>query len=94
MALMLDATEFLERELHCQAHWRPDDIAAECWLEAANQLQVPVAELLMDFEVSFTAQGHWVAKYVACLQNLVKPYHFQLTSLNFQLEVFTSSYQS
>lgn len=94
MALMLDATELLERELHCQAHWRPDDIAAECWLEAANQLQVPVAQVLMDFEVRFTAQGHWVAKYVACLQNLVQPYQAQLNALNFQLDIFTSSSQS
>ncbi len=94
MALMLDATEFLERELHCQAHWRPDDIAAECWLEAANQLQVPVAQVLMDFEVRLTAQGHWVAKYVACLQNLVQPYQAELSALNFQLDIFTSSSQS
>ncbi|MCX7263409.1 MAG: hypothetical protein NTX67_11770 [Burkholderiales bacterium] len=93
-ALMLDPTEFLERELQCQAHWRPNDIAAECWLEAASQLQVPVAQLLMDFEVRLTSQGHWVAKYVACLQNLVQAYRAQLTALNFQLDVFTSSSQS
>ena len=51
MALMLDPIQILESELQCPAHWRPDDIAAECWLEAASQLQVPVAQLLMDFEV-------------------------------------------
>jgi hypothetical protein len=94
MALMLDPTEILERELQCPAHWRPDDIAAECWLEAASQLQVPVAQLLMDFEVRLTTQGHWVANYVACLQNLVQAYRAQLTALNFQLDVFTSSSQS
>jgi hypothetical protein len=94
MALMLDATEILERELQCQAHWRPDDIAAECWLEAASQLHVPVAQLFMDFVVRLTAQGHWVASYVACLQNLVQAYQAQFTALNFQLDVVTSSSQS
>jgi hypothetical protein len=94
VALMLDSTEILKRELQCQAHWRPDDIAAECWLEAASQLNVPMAELLMDFEVRLTAQGHWVASYVACLQNLLQAYRAQLTALNFQLDVFTSSSQS
>jgi hypothetical protein len=94
MALMLEPTEFLEKELQCAAHWRPDDIAAECCLEAASQLQVPVAQLHMDFEVQLSAQGHWVAKYMACLQKLVQTYRAQLSALNFQLEVFTSSSQS
>lgn len=93
-ALMLDSPEILERELHCQAHWRPDDIAAECWLEAATLLQVPVAQLFMDFEVRVTAQGQWFARYVACHQSLVQAYRAQLAALNFQLDVFTSSSQS
>ena len=94
MALMLDPIQILESELQCPTHWRPDDIAAECWLEAASQLQVPVAQLLMDFEVQLTAQGHWVASYVACLQKLVQAYRAQFTALNFQLDVVTSWSQS
>jgi len=94
IALMLSSADILERDLQCQARWSPDDIAAECCLEAASQLQVPVAQLSMDFEVHLSAQGHWVASYVACPQSLVQAYQFQLAALNFQLDVVTSSSQS
>jgi hypothetical protein len=93
-ALMLQANEILEKDLQCQAYWSPDDIAAECWLEAASHLQVPVAHLLIDFEVNFTAQGHWMASYLACPENLLHAYQKQLTALNCQLDVLTVPSQS
>jgi hypothetical protein len=94
IALMLTSSELLERDLQCQARWSPDDIAAECCLEAASQLQIPVSQLAMDFEVQLSAQGLWIASYVACSQSLVQAYQSQLTALNFQLDVLTSWSQS
>jgi hypothetical protein len=92
-ALMLQPNEILERDLPCQAFWRPDDIAAECWLEAAALLQIPVAQLLLDHEVHSTGPGIWVASYAACPQNLVQAYQTEMAALNFQLEVVTAPSQ-
>ena len=93
VALILAPDELLERELLCQAHWSPEDIAAECWLEAAALLQIPVAQLLLDHEVHSTGPGIWVASYAACPQNLVQAYQTEMAALNFQLEVVTAPSQ-
>ncbi len=72
---------------------KPEDIAAECWLEAANALQLPVAELAMDFEVHSSLEGHWLANYRACPQSLVKAYVAQLNALDLQPDAITCSSQ-
>ena len=82
--LMLHSPEIWAGDVHCQAHWGPEDIEAECWLEAANALQLPVAQLAMDFEVHSSAEGQWVAQCRACPQSLVEAYWAQLMALDLQ----------
>jgi len=91
--LTLHSPEIWAGEVHCQTHWGPEDIAAECWLEAANALQLPVAELAMDFEVHSSLEGHWLANYRACPQSLVKAYVAQLNALDLQPDAITCSSQ-
>ena len=82
--LTLHSPEIWAGEVHCQTHWGPEDIAAECWLEAANALQLPVAELAMDFEVRSSLEGHWLAQCRACPQSLIEAYVAQLKVLGLQ----------
>ena len=91
--LMLHSPEIWAGDLHCQAHWGPEDIAAECWLEAASALQLPVTELAMDFEVHSSLEGHWLAHYRACPQSLVEAYLAQLNALDLQPDAITCASQ-
>ena len=91
--LMLHSPEIWAGDLHCQAHWGPEDIAAECWLEAAGALQLPVTELAMDFEVHSSLEGHWLAHYRACPQSLVEAYLAQLNALDLQPDAITCASQ-
>ena len=91
--LMLHSPEIGAGEVHCQAHWGPEDIAAECWLEAANALQLPVAELTMDFEVHSSSEGHWLAQFRACPQSLAEAYLAQLNALDLQPDAITCASQ-
>ena len=92
--LMLHPREIWAGDLHCQAHWGPEDIAAECWLEAASALQLPVTELAMDFEVHSSSEGNWLAHCWACPQSLVQAYLAQLSALGLELEIITCATQS
>jgi len=89
--LLVQPEEILRGHRQCLPNWSPDDIEAECWLEAASQLQLPIAQVAMDYEVELTAEGHWVAHYMACPQSLVKLYCAELSALNLQLEAITCS---
>ena len=91
--LTLHSPEIWAGEVHCQTHWGPEDIAAECWLEAANVLQLPVAELAMDFEVHSSLEGHWLAQVRACPQSLVEAYLAQLNALDLQPDAITCASQ-
>jgi hypothetical protein len=91
--LMLHSPEIWAGEVHCQTHWGPEDIAAESWLEAANALQLPVAELAMDFEVHSSLEGHWLAQVRACPQSLVEAYLAQLNALDLQPDAITCASQ-
>jgi hypothetical protein len=91
--LMLRSPEIWVGHVHCQAHWGPDDIEAECWLEAAIALQLPVAELAMDFEVRLSIEGHWLAQYRACPQSLIEVYLAQLNALDLQPDAITCASQ-
>ena len=91
--LMLHSPEIWAGDLHCQAHWGPEDIAAECWLEAASALQLPVTELAMDFEVHSSSEGHWLAQCRACPQSLVEAYLAQLKALDLQPDAITCASQ-
>ena len=92
--LMLQPHEVWASDVHCQAHWGPEDIEAECWLEAAAAFQLPVAELAMDFEVHSSSEGNWLAHCWACPQSLVKAYLVQLSALGLELEIITCATQS
>ena len=91
--LMLHSREIWAGDLHCQAHWGPEDIAAECWLEAASALQLPVTELAMDFEVHSSSEGHWLAQCRACPKSLVETYLAQLKVLDLQPDAITCASQ-
>ena len=91
--LMLHSPEIWAGEVHCQTHWGPEDIAAESWLEAANALQLPGAELAMDFEVHLSLEGHWLAQVRACPQSLVEAYLAQLNALDLQPDAITCASQ-
>ena len=93
-ALMLQPHEIWAGDVHCQAHWGPEDIEAECCIEAAAALQLPVADLAMDFEVHSIAQGSWLAHCWACPQSMVKAYLAQLSVLGLQLDIITCVTQS
>ena len=92
--LMLEPPEIWASDVHCQAHWGPEDIAAECWLEAAAALQLPVAELAMDFVVHASPGGNWLARCRACPRSMAKAYTAQFNALDLQLEVITCASQS
>lgn len=92
--LMLHTPEIWAGDFHCQVHWGPEDIAAECWLEAANALQLPVAELAMDFVVHASPGGNWLARCRACPRSMAKAYTAQFNALDLQLEVITCASQS
>ena len=91
--LMLHSPEIWAGDVHCQAHWGPEDIEAECWLEAATALQMPVAKLVMDFEVHSSLEGHWLAQCRACPQSLVETYLAQLKVLGLQPDAITCASQ-
>jgi len=91
--LMLHPPEIWAGDVHCQAHWGPEDIAAECWLEAASALQLPVSELAMDFEVHSSLEGQWLALCRACPQSLIKAYLAQLKVLGLQPNAITCASQ-
>lgn len=93
-ALMLQPDEIWAGVVDCQAHWGPEDIEAECWLEAAAALQLPVADLALDFEVHPSAQGNWLAHCWACPLSMVKAYLAQLSVLGLQLNTITCATQS
>ena len=93
-ALMLQPHEIWAGDVHCQANWGPEDIEAECWLAAAAALQLPVADLAMDFEVRASPQGNWLAHCWACPQSMVKAYLAQLSVLGLQLNTITCATQS
>jgi len=91
--LMLHSPEIWAGDVHCQAHWGPEDIQAECYLEAANALQLSVAELAMDFEVHSSLEGHWLAHCRACPQSLIEAYLAQLNALDLQPDAITCASQ-
>jgi hypothetical protein len=90
---MLHSSEIWAGDVHCQAHWGPEDIEAECWLEAANALQLTVPQLAMDYEVHSSVEGHWVAQCRACPQSLVEAYLAQLMALDLQPDAITCASQ-
>jgi hypothetical protein len=92
--LMLEPSEIWASDVPCQAHWGPEDIAAECWLEAAAALQLPVAELTLDFAVHLSPMGSWLARCRACPRSLAKAYTAQFNALDLQLEAITCVSQS
>ncbi len=89
--LVVQPEEILRGHRQCLPNWSPDDIEAECWLEAASQLQLPMAQVAMDYEVELTAEGLWVAHFMASPQSLVKLYCAELRALDLQLETITCS---
>lgn len=89
--LLLQPPEILLGDKRCLPNWSPEDIEAECWLEAASLLQLPVSQLALDFEVQLTAEGQWVARYTACPHSLVTLYVTELSVFKLRLEAITCS---
>ena len=87
--LLLESNEVLQGTLPCLPHWGSEDIEAECSLDAAATLQLPVAELAIEFEVHLTEQGNWIAHYMACPQSLIKLYLAQINVLDLHLKAIT-----
>jgi len=92
--LMVQAEEMRQGYLQCLPNWSPEDIEAECWLEAASLLQLPMGQVAMDFEVHFTDKAQWVAHYMACPVSLVNFYTEQISALDLQLEAITCSLET
>ena len=87
--LMVQPEEMQQGHLQCLPNWSPEDIEAECWLEAASLLQLPIAQVAMDFDVQLRDEALWVAHYMACPISLVNLYTEQISGLDLQLEAIT-----
>ena len=81
-------------EWACLPTWGPDDIDAECRLEASARSQIPVADLALDFKVHRTSEGQLWAKVWHCSQAHINALKMQTQTLNLSLKLVTVQSQA
>lgn len=77
-------------EWSCSTSWGPQDIEAECRLEASTRMQVPASQLALDYEVQRSPEEQLWVKVWMCQQTQVDACVSQAHALGWQLKVVTS----
>jgi len=77
-------------EWPCAPEWGPQDIEAECRLEASSRLQIPALDLALDYEVQRAPDGQLWVRVWTCRQTQLNAQTAQMHSLGLQLRVVTA----
>ena len=80
-------------EWPCSPSWGPTDIEAECRLEAGARLQIPTADMALDYIVQRTPEGQLTVKVWHCPQAKVNALTLQAKELGLALQVITAHSQ-
>jgi hypothetical protein len=76
-------------EWPCSNSWGPQDIEAECRLEASSRMQVPASQLALDYEVQRSSEGQLWVKVWMCQQTQIDACVAQVQAQGWQLKVVT-----
>lgn len=76
-------------EWPCSTSWGPQDIEAECRLEASSRMQVPASQLALDYEVQRSPDGQLSVRVWMCQQTQVDACVAQVQALGWQLKLVT-----
>lgn len=85
LTLFLPDDQFHAFKMPCMPQWGPQDIEAECRLEAARLMRLPLEALILDFEVQAAPEGALVAHVMVCENNLVQDALVMFEKLGFKL---------
>jgi hypothetical protein len=80
-------------EWPCSPIWGPQDIEAECRLEAIARMQIPIADMALDYIVQRTPEGQLTVKVWHCPQVKVNALASQAKELGLTLQVITAHSQ-
>jgi len=94
IALFLPDPLFKVFQVVCLPQWSAQDIEAECWLEAAQQMQQNTADLLLDFKVNLAPAGLLLATAMVCETRAVQIYAQQFLQWGLKLAIISSHSQA
>ena len=94
IALFLPDAQFKVFELVCLPQWSRQDVEAECWLEAAQRMQLNMAYLVLDFQVSLAPNGQLRATAMVCEKQDVQIYEQQFLQWGLKLAIISSHSQA
>ena len=89
LSLFLPDAQFHTFKMPCMPQWGPQDIEAECRIEAARIMRQPLKDLILDFEVQAAAEGALVAHVMVCQTALVQASLAMFEKLGFKLNSLT-----
>jgi hypothetical protein len=94
VALFLPDAQFKQLQVACRPEWSAQDIEAECWLEAALQMQQDIRHLALDFKVHLTPDGQLCATAMVCAQTCVQNFEQQFSQWGMKLAILSSHSQA
>jgi len=89
LTLFLPDACFDTFRMPCMPQWGPQDIEAECRLEAARLMRRPLEALILDFEVQATPDRSLVAHVMVCENAMVQAAKRMFEKLGFKLNSLT-----
>ena len=89
LTLFLPDACFDTFKMPCMPQWGPQDIEAECRLEAARLMRRPLEALILDFEVQATPDRSLVAHVMVCENAMVQAAKRMFEKLGFKLNSLT-----
>ena len=92
-AWVLPDAQFTCFEWPCSPSWGPRDIEAECRLEASARMQIPIADMALDYIVQRSPEGQLSVKVWHCPKAQIKALISQAEELGLTLQVVTAHSQ-
>lgn len=92
-AWVVPDSQCLTFEWACLPSWGPQDIDAECRVEASLRMQLAVDEVALDFRVHQPSKGNLQITVMAYELIKIKTRVAQMKALGFDLQVFTAQNQ-
>jgi len=89
LTLFLPDECFYTFKMPCMPQWGPQDIEAECRLEAARLMRRPLAALILDFEVQAMPARALVAHVMVCESAMVEAAMHMFEKLGLKLNSLT-----